>query len=51
VVIGLFAKAKNSVTGGVWIFPENPMADAEMLCVGEGADGFFLLVKRACENS
>jgi hypothetical protein len=51
VVISLIAKAKNSVIGRFWIFPDDPMADAEMLCVGEGADGCFLLVKRTCENS
>jgi hypothetical protein len=45
VVIGLFAKAKNSVTGRVWIFPDDPMADAEMLCIGEGADGCFFAGK------
>jgi hypothetical protein len=41
MVILLFAKAKNSETGRFWIFPDDPVADAEMLCVGEGADGCF----------
>jgi hypothetical protein len=45
VVIRLFAKAKNSVIGRFWIFPDDPMADAEMLCVGEGADGCFFAGK------
>jgi hypothetical protein len=45
VVIRLFAKAKNSVIGRVRIFPDDPMADAEMLCVGEGADGCFFAGK------
>jgi hypothetical protein len=45
VVIALFAKAKSSVTGRFWIFPDDPMADAGMLCVGEGADGCFFAGK------
>jgi hypothetical protein len=45
VVIRLFAKVKNSVIGRFWIFPDDPMADAEMLCVGEGADGGFFAGK------
>jgi hypothetical protein len=45
VVIGLFAKAKNSVTGRIWIIPGDPMADAEVLCVGEGADSCFFACK------
>jgi hypothetical protein len=45
VVIRLIAKAKNSVIGRFWIFPDDPMADAEMLCVGEGADGCFFAGK------
>jgi hypothetical protein len=45
VVIRLFTKAKNSVIGRFWIFPDDPMADAEMLCVGEGADGCFFAGK------
>jgi hypothetical protein len=41
VVILLFAKAKKSVTGRFWMLPDDPMADDEMLCFGEGADGGF----------